>query len=144
LVELLSARGQGIHVSELASVRLPFLSAEAAPFVLALSGLDARLRTTASDYVYLSAWEDPRRESPSEAVRNALLAAAVPLNSEQIRGAVELRIKRPYAPATISSCLQAIDAVYSEGLRTWSLPSAPDEDDEDDENEVRVDVAVPT
>lgn len=134
LVRILRVRGEGLHVSELGELGLPYISPEAAPFVFSCLEAEPRLRTTSSRYVYLAEWESARREGLGEAIRAILHGSSIALTLEKIRVSAEERIKRPVTNGAVSACLQAIGAAYDERFGgRWYLGDPSDQIDEDDE-----------
>jgi hypothetical protein len=119
IIRHLIIRGKGIHVSEMASL-LPQLTNITAEAVFSLAILDARLKTSVGQYLYLAEWGEPRRESLKDAVENILRAAGDPISLHDLVALVSERIGRKIEKPVISSCLQAIDAVLDQS-GSWSL-----------------------
>ena len=132
LIQDLSTRGEGIHISELTEMNLPFVSSVTSPYlVLAISNLYPQLRSSVGQYIYLSEWSDPRRVSPTEAVNDVLNSAVLPLSTEEIRLAVEARIRRVCDMRTVSACLQAAEAQFRGDTGTWTLNKLSERADDD-------------
>ena len=126
LVNVLTERNEGIHISEIQGLCLHNTSIS--PYlVLSIATLDPRIRSNVGQYFYLAVWDDVRRLSPLEAVKGCLHDAVAPLGIEQIRAVTEGLIKRPCATATVSQCLRAIDAEFDKGSNTWSVPRSLDD-----------------
>src|SRR5262249_10893883 len=127
-VNVLRKRGEGIHVSEVASLGLPHVIGSVSPqLVFSLASIDSRIRSTVGQYLYLAEWGDVRRLSPLEAVKFCLRDATGPLAFEQIHAIVQGLIKRPCDESTVSACLQAIDAEFDQVLQKWLLPSVSED-----------------
>lgn len=139
LIQGLRVRSEGIHVSELAEMNLPFVTSATSPYlVLTLASLTPRLRTSVGQYIYLSEWSDARRASPTEAVNDVLDGAQRPLSTEEIRFAVEARIRRTCDARTVLACLQAAEAQFNSDAGTWTAGERSERTEEDVEIEAAV------
>lgn len=103
LIRTLEKQGSGIHITELRKRMISFdLTAEA---VFSIASNDPRLRVSASQYLYLSLWGEPRRESLAEAASNVLKEADVPLLLSDVQERVEARLGRKCDRAALSHTL---------------------------------------
>lgn len=128
LLDALTMRNEGIHISEVMRLGLPHVDGSISPhLIFSIATLDPRIRSTAGEYLYLSEWNDVRRLSPLEAVKVCLHDATSPLSFDQIHTIVQGLIKRPCERSTVSACLQAIEAEYDKAVEKWSVPSVPDD-----------------
>lgn len=119
LVQILNKRQSGIHMSELSGI-LPLQDCSPDAF-LSIASQDKRLKIAQGRYVYVSAWESPRRETMRHAVSAVLKDAAKPLALEEIAELVENRIDRKIEKTVISGALQALEAQFDEITRAWTL-----------------------
>ncbi len=128
LLDALTKRNEGIHISELGSLGLPHVDGSISPhLIFSIATLDPRIRSTASQCLYLSEWNDARRLTPLEAVKACLHDATGPLAFDQIHVIVQGLIKRPCDASTVSACLQALDAEFDKATNTWSFSTFADE-----------------
>ena len=119
LVSELEAKQSGIHASELCST-LPLHDCPPDAF-LSIAIQDKRLSIAQGRYVYLSEWDDPRRETVRQAVSVIIENANEPLALEHIATLVECRISRKCEKPTIYNALRALEAEYDTKAKGWSM-----------------------
>ena len=119
VVNSLEKRGSGIHASELRS-RLPNMPGLTAEAVFSLSSLDPRLRVSVGQYLYLSEWGGPRRETISEAVTTILEQASGPIAFNKIVELVQSRLGRTCERTAISGCLAGLGASFDQS-GCWAM-----------------------
>lgn len=120
LVDRLRNLGRGIHLSELGpSAILEQLGSPIAAIGIATT--DARIRFSFSQYLYLSDWGEPRRESVLDAVRNIMIGGSDSLAFEAIVQLVTDRLERTPARSAVSASLQSVGAVFDPSSDSWSL-----------------------
>ena len=115
LVRELDTKQSGIHASELSSV-LPLQNCSPDAF-LSIAIQDGRLKLAQGRYVYLTEWNNPRRETIGQAVSAVLEEATKPLTSEDIAILVERRVGRKCKKPVISQALQALEAEFNDSTR---------------------------
>lgn len=114
-------RGKGLHTSELEN----YLGADLdGKTILSLAAADGRFRVSPGQYLYLTDWGTPRRESVSQALVRILAAAPGAIPFEEIVRRVEPNIGRTCERTAVSAALQAIDACMDAEGR-WRLRAAP-------------------
>ena len=85
IVDVLSKRGQGIHISEISSLRIAADPNETVPYmVLSLASQDRRLATDQAQYLFLQDWGESRRVSMTEAVVSVLSSASRGLTIKEV------------------------------------------------------------
>jgi hypothetical protein len=147
LAKELEGRGAGIHVSEIGHIEHELLNVCPAEAIFCLASEDSRFKISHSQYVYLSAWGEPRRASVMEAVNHVLSSALAPLSLNEIHTRVTATVGRPIERVTISGCLQQVGAVLDDSGLWESAPiSEYGEDDpeleDDQEHDGDVDLGV--
>ena len=130
LVGILEAAQSGIHASELCSV-LPLRDCPLDAF-LSIAVQDRRLRRAMGQYVYLTEWGSPRRETIAHAVSTVFEKAGKLLSLEEIVDLVERRVGRKCERLVISRALRALEAEFDERTREWGLNTSAIDDDDDD------------
>ena len=130
LVRILEAAQSGIHASELSSV-LPLRDCPLDAF-LSIAIQDRRLRSALGQYVYLTEWGSPRRETIAHAVSTVFVKAGKLLSLEEIVDLVERRVGRKCERLVISRALRALEAEFDERTREWGLNTSAIDDDDDD------------
>ena len=136
LVRILEVAQSGIHASELCDV----LTLRDCPLdaFLSIAIQDRRLSKAVGEYVYLTKWGSPRRETIGHAVSTVLKKAGKPLLLDEIRDLVERRVGRKCERLVISRALQALEAEFDELTREWSLNILTIDDDEEDASRVDI------
>lgn len=133
LVMTLHKKASGIHVSEIETIVPQAWPGLTAKMIFGLASLDERLRVGAGQYLYLTEWGSPRRETLLEAVRHVLCEATEALNLESIAALTERRLDRGQLKGGVSACLQSLDASFDPINRTWVFSKAEaDQADEED------------
>ena len=136
LVRILEVAQSGIHASEICDV-LPLRDCPLDAF-LSIAIQDRRLNKAVGEYVYLTNWGSPRRETIGHAVSTVLKKACKPLLLNEIRDLVERRVGRKCERLVISRALQAFEAEFDELTREWSLNILAIDDDEEDASRVDI------
>jgi hypothetical protein len=123
--DTLEQRGAGIHATEIAAALGNLNSGEiTATCLYGLVASDPRMQTNTAQYLYLTKWGGPRRESLADAVNKTLRSAVEPLSFSQIVFAVERRIGRPCERGAVSICLQGVGARLDPATGLWSWGEA--------------------
>mgnify|MGYP002628175468 CR=1 FL=1 len=139
---LLRTKGKGIHISEIENFEFDHGSNFPGSIVFGLACSDARFHVGTGQYIYLSEWGGPRRETLSEATWAVLCEQLKPLTLEEIMSNVEQRLDRLVDRTAVSSRLQSLNAVFDADYRTWTPPvineNQFDEDDFDAEHAVEL------
>ena len=128
LVRKLEAAQSGIHASELCRV-LPLRDCPLDAF-LSIAIQDRRLRKALGQYVYLTEWGNPRRETIGHAVSTVLEKAGKPIALEEIVALVERRVGRKCERLVVSRAVQALEAEFNEVTREWCLNMSAIGDDD--------------
>ena len=126
LESVLSARGNGIHITEIEDVVLKDIE-EAPPMapetIFSLAANDERLKVMAGEYLFLAEWGDARRETMMKAVVETLRANGGPLSINEIVKEVEGRTERRCDRKAVISCLRAADAIFDSAAGGWFMAS---------------------
>ncbi len=116
LVTGLEKRGIGLHIAELRG-SLPSVSGLTAEMVFGLSTLDPRLNVSVGQYLYLTKWGEPRRDSIRQAVLKILIASGHALSLDEIAQKVDERLARACDRRVVSTVLQNIGAAQADDGR---------------------------
>lgn len=127
LERVLAKRQTGLHVSELkTSLQETSRLAERIEdpaLLLALAQRSRRMRVTHGDYLYLPAWDGPRRPTPVDAVRTALQAAGTEgLPAAEIVRCASAILGRDLLRDRIYGPLDSLQATWNEASGHWQLP----------------------
>lgn len=134
LLEELERRQEGFHISELEGVLAgSFQSRTSMVALFSLAALDERLRTDASEYLYLAKWGESRRQSIGETVTNILRQATTPLLLDEIMQEARIHLKRDVDRRVISSYLQSLNATYDATTLQWTRGSEAENVSNDEE-----------
>jgi hypothetical protein len=131
LLQELSARQEGMHVSEVAA----FLGLSSEDEVSVLTSISNKngLRIDKGQYCYLLPWGESRRISAGEAVAATLKEYPEGLSRTDLHGLVERVTKRKVDRQQVRSILQNIDAIFDPRSSLWKPPERGVEDDEEGE-----------
>lgn len=133
LEALLTMNASGLHISEIENINFGRVSGIPGDVIFGLANSDSRFHVGTGQYLYLSAWGGPRRETLSEAIRCVLEEHARPLTLEEIVSFASKRLDRSLDRTAVSSRLQSLDAVFNSWDRTWFVaPVDQDQVDDDD------------
>jgi hypothetical protein len=132
VVGLLQERQLGLHMSEITEAIGDRWSHVPAQIVTSLCNFDLRLKVSLGQFVYLSEWEGPRRETVLQTVQALVSKMPIPFTNEDVSRLVRERTKLPFETSQISACLRSAGAIYDNVNRVWSLPPASDEWDLDE------------
>jgi hypothetical protein len=130
LLKELSARQEGMHVSEVAA----FLGMGSDADVSMLVSIAAKdgLRMDRGQYCYLQPWGESRRISIWEAATSTLKSHPNGLPRGELQLFVERIAKRKVDRQQLSSILQNIDAIYDSKSNLWKFTGLTEEEDEND------------
>lgn len=130
---------KGIHVSEVCQLledRLGLNLSRIEPqllFDLALRGEGATL--SRGQYLYLTAWGDPRRLTLFQALKEIYEAAPDrTFTTPELEVAAERLMGRPVARGAVAAYSGDLGAQYDDRTGVWSLVKTPDEEDETTDN----------
>jgi hypothetical protein len=127
LVAKLKLDERGIHASEIA-VKLDAPWREIAPqIVLSIGVLDQRLRVSVGQFLYLSEWSEPRRETVFQVVQRLVDAASGPFTTGEIMRQLETEINLQIETSQVSSCIRSAGANFDPLSRTWSIDQQVDD-----------------
>jgi hypothetical protein len=131
LLKELSARQEGMHVSEAAA----FLSLDSEDEVSMLTSIGNKdgLRMDKGQYCYLQPWGVSRRISVWEAATSTLKDHPQGLPRSELQMYVDRIAKRKVDRQQLSGILQNIDAVYDTVSRLWKFSGPVGGDDENEE-----------
>ncbi len=83
MIRTLDRQATGIHITELRK-RLRDLPDITAESVFSIASQDSRLRVSSSQYLYLTNWGEPRRETLTQAVNNVMKTAVQSLTLSEV------------------------------------------------------------
>lgn len=131
LLEELSVRQEGMHVSEAAA----FLGLDCEGDISMLTSVANKngLRMDKGQYCYLHSWGQSRRISVGEAATSTLKAHPEGLTRSELQLYVDHLVKRKVDRQQFSGILQNIDAIYDAESGLWKFAGLIDEDNENDE-----------
>lgn len=132
IIAVLRTRQTGIHVSEISEALGHRWAGVPAHIVVSLSNFDERLKVSLGQFVYISEWEGPRRQSILQTVQSLVGDLPEKFSSEDVVRLVKDRTDLPFDTSQISACLRSAGAVYDSSDRIWSLGGTTDDWDLDE------------
>jgi hypothetical protein len=132
MVAVLHDRQSGIHVSEIAGALGGRWAQAPAHIVMSLCNFDERLKVSLGQFVHLSEWEGPRRETVLQTVQALVSEMPSAFTNEDVARRVRERSNLPFETSQISACLRSAGAVYDGINRVWSVPVASEDWDLDE------------
>lgn len=132
IVSALQTRQAGIHVSEISEALSRRWEGVPPHIIISLSNFDARLKVSLGQFVQLSEWEGPRRQSILQTVQSLVGDLPERFSSEDVVRVVKDRTDLPFDTSQISACLRSVGAVYDSSDRIWSLGATTDDWDLDE------------
>ena len=133
LLKELSARQEGMHVSE-AAVFLGLGSEDEVSMLASIANKDG-LRMDKGQYCYLQPWGESRRISVWEAAISTLKAHPKGLPRSELHMYVDRITKRKVDRHQLSGILQNIDAVYDAESGLWKFAGLADGEGENDDED---------
>jgi hypothetical protein len=128
IVAVLQGRQTGIHTSEISDL-LGQRWADVPPhIIMSLCNFDERLKVLLGQFVYLSEWEGPRRQSIFQTVQSLLPVLPSAFTNDDVVRLVRDRTTLPFDTSQISACLRTAGAVYDALSRSWSMGSTDEWD----------------
>ena len=127
LISKLSQNGRGIHVSELVSELDPLWREVPPQIVLSIGNLDERLHVSAGQFLYLSEWKEPRRESVVQIVRRIVTEGPEIFTSAQVIRQIERECTLEIDTSQVSAAIRSAGATFDSDLRLWSIHRQPEE-----------------
>jgi hypothetical protein len=129
LVGDLRRRGRGIHFSELAGITQEIRTLTPS-IIVSLATTDDRVRYSDGQFLFLTEWGSPRRESLIDVMRRVLEAGGT-FSTEEIVARVTPELQRTPTNSAVYSCLRNLGATFSEVEQGWVVvqgPPVPDDD----------------
>ena len=127
LLSKLSQNGRGIHVSELVSELDPLWRGVPPQIVLSIGNLDERLHVSAGQFLYLSEWKEPRRESVVQIVRRLVTEGPEIFTSAQVIRQIERECTLEIDTSQVSAAIRSAGATFDSDLKLWSIHRQPEE-----------------
>ncbi len=127
LISKLSQNGRGIHVSELLSELDPLWRELPPQIILSIGNLDERLQVSAGQFLYLSEWKEPRRESVVQIVRRLVTEGPEIFTSAQVIRQIERECTLEIDTSQVSAAIRSAGATFDSDLRLWSIHRQPEE-----------------
>ena len=126
LATALQVRQSALHISEVTTA----IGSEGFPAegLFSLATLDDRFKTASGQYVYLTEWGEPRRETLRLAIAG-VLDGVNQMTIRELLAAVESRLERPIKLDNLRSALPSAGALYDKSTGTWSC-AKPDQSDD--------------
>lgn len=129
--EILTARGKGLHSSEMLDVLAPALPAGrglTGYMVQQIAGRDERINLFYGELLGLAAWPDARRLSLSGAMEQIASRAGDGLTLDDVHSQLEALTERSIPRATASTIVSQSDLVFDADARLWRRETAAERD----------------
>lgn len=116
-----------MHISEVATdLGRPWR--EITPqIVFSLGTMNERLKVSVGQFLYLSEWGEPRRETVFQIVQRLVDGATGSFTTNEVIREVERESTLPIDTSQVSACIRSAGATYDSISRTWFVDQSGDD-----------------